>query len=1289
MNWLSRALRWAPWVAVTVMVLAIVVWLAGPFLVSSIGASQLSKKLGRPVTMGKVRIEPWDIAVSIDDLQIGRAAGDAAPDPQLRIGHLRLNLDIRSLALGAPVIESLDVVDPALHLARTGRGRFDVDDVLERLAAVDPEERPDDGPPRLALFNLKLRGGSLDLDDRPVGRKHTVRDLEMALPFLSTLPADVDVTVQPRLAFTLDGTRLDSGAEARPFAIERSSTLKLDIGDVDLAQWSAYWPASWPVRVQRGVVSANVQVEFLRAPKGATHLGLRGTLRGRDLSLEDASGAGLLAWRAAEVVMADVRPLEQTIGLGRVRIDGPVVSVARDAAQRINWQQLGGHAAPAPSPQAPATPDPASAAASDAPASAPAGGRTPRGWTFALDRLDVNEGTIRWADAATRPAAAIDLQQLTIEADRMRWPLSAAVPWKLSARMESAGQAAGQLSLGGEIDPHAVKADIRIERLALAMLEPYLSRTLAARLEGQLDAQATWEMSDPLGTPAQTLRVASVVVDGARLAGGGSSRIPLPSLARLEIADADVDWAERKISVARVTADEPAVWLARDAQGRFSFAQWLAASGRPGQGQGQGTDGREPPLRVRVGEVALRDARIRWRDEAAPLAAGRSAQFGIDALNVTAREITWPAAAPMPLELALRVRGLADFMRDDRETGRSPARASKARDPRRDERAPGRIEWNGTLALQPLAVRGRLVADRLPLPVVEPYIHASVPIDLVRGEAGFRGTVDLQQPASGLQARVDGDALLTDLRIDSRATETLSGGEQLLAWQALKVPGIRWQWRDGAPMSLQTGESVLTDLYASLVVTEQGRLNLADVRARDEPVPAQDAASAANETRAPPPPDAVVLGPAASGSAPAAAASGALADAAAREQPSVQLALGGLQLVNGKVDFADHFVKPNYSAALTELNGRIGTFRSGSGDMAPIELRGRAAGTAQLEVRGAVNPAAKPLALDIQARASDLELAPLSPYAGKYVGYAIERGKLTMDVRYTIRPDGQLTAANQIVLNQLTFGEKVDSPNATSLPVKLAVALLKDSNGVIDLDLPISGSLNDPQFSFGGLIVKVLVNLLVKAVTAPFSLLTGGAAEGGSVEFVPGTAVLPPTAAQSIERIGQALKDRPSLQLTIAGAADPVSEREAIQQALLDQRIEAEVRKERVRAGRPVAEPASVPGAAPPAIGAEDRARALKEIYDDTKLPNKPRNLLGFAKSIPPAEMETLLRQAQLVSNDTARDLALKRGIAVREALLALAVPGDRIFLAAPRVRGSGEDDAKWAPRVELTLAPR
>jgi hypothetical protein len=331
------------------------------------------------------------------------------------------------------------------------------------------------------------------------------------------------------------------------------------------------------------------------------------------------------------------------------------------------------------------------------------------------------------------------------------------------------------------------------------------------------------------------------------------------------------------------------------------------------------------------------------------------------------------------------------------------------------------------------------------------------------------------------------------------------------------------------------------------------------------------------------------------------------------------------------VFFSDRFIKPNYSANLSELTGQLSGFSSVPAgavpDMADLSLRGKAEGTADLEITGKLNPLAQPLALDIRGRMRDLELPPLSPYSIKYAGHGIQRGKLSMDVNYVVRPDGQLTASNRLVLNQLSFGDKVDGAPA-SLPVKLAVALLADRNGVIDVDLPISGSLNDPQFRLAPLIFRVIVNLVVKAVTAPFSLLAGALGGGGdelsTVAFAPGSAMLGADARAGLDKVARALTDRPALRMTVVGTASLDAEREALKREKLADLLRAEKRRA-----------AGLAATAAVTLAPEEEPALLAAVYRRADIA-KPRNLIGLAKDLPPAEMRSLLLAHITVDENTA-----------------------------------------------------
>lgn len=513
------------------------------------------------------------------------------------------------------------------------------------------------------------------------------------------------------------------------------------------------------------------------------------------------------------------------------------------------------------------------------------------------------------------------------------------------------------------------------------------------------------------------------------------------------------------------------------------------------------------------------------------------------------------------------------------------------------------------------------------------------------------------------------------------------------------------------PAKIDVAETVLADFFARLIVMPDGRINLQDLLKASSAVAGTATATAtatntfATNTIAA---RAQKQGATASKStinAPQTLAAGPQATPTASASAAI-INFGPVSLVNGRVAFSDRFVKPNYSANLSDLTGKLSAFSSvpsgATPTLADLELRGRAEGTASLEILGKLNPLATPLALDITGKVRDLELPPLSPYSVKYAGFGITRGKLSVDVSYLVQPNGQLTAKNKLVLNQLSFGDKVEGSTA-SLPVKLAVALLSDRNGVIDLDFPISGSLNDQQFSIGPIIIKIIVNVIVKAITAPFSLLAaasgGGGEELSTVAFASGSAVLEASAKAGLDKVAKALIDRPSLRLSVVGTSNLEAEAAGYQRARLDELVRSEKRPSAVKDG--ASSEVADGGEATAAITVipPEYPTLLKEVYKRADIA-KPRSVIGLAKDLPVDEMEKLLLADVKVNDDAMQALALQRGVAVKEHLAFKELPLDRLFLGASNV-GKAEDktdvktdekadekaNGKWTPRAELKIA--
>ena len=1257
MPWLRRL----AWLLVALLMLLLLAWWGVPSLVKSQLPPRLSQMLGRPVSLGDAHFHPLQLRLQLNDLAIGAAAG-TQPEPLLKVAQVLVNVDASSLRHWAPVIESMTIDGLTLRLARTGDGRYDIDDILARLAAAPAPKDPSE-PTRFALHNLALRDAHLRLDDQPAGVVHAVEALTITLPFLSNLPSHVEVHTEPRLAFTLHGTRFDSGSQALPFAQTRSARLTLAFQDFKLQPLLPYLPASLPVKLLGGQLSSDLSLNFSAPPQGLPTAVLQGKLALRQVALADPTGAPLLNWQDLGIELLDVQPLKRQVGLGQLRIAGARLQLNRNRQGQINLLRVATAASAPAKPAAPAS-GPTSAAASP----------TANIWRLSLAGVDLQDAQVHWHDDHLRAGATFNATQIGMKVGAATWPLLAPVTVSAQTRLTTGageGREIGQFKMDGQVSERQAQLALQLTGLELAALSPYMQQALQPRLSGRLQTKARLTWADQ---PASlSVLVEDATVQDLQLRDGlARNAAVLASMQRLQLADTRLDLNAQRVDVAQLRISQPLLHLARDAQGQLNVAQWVPAQ-QAARGSGTvppappGGAGPKPgnPWQVSLRSLAISGGRLSWRDDMVPAhTGGGPMKIAVDGLKVQLQQLTWPpqrgANPPQPrLQLSASIGAPGS--------------------PNAQPAAQGAVDWTGRFGLAPLRAEGRLKLQRWPLHLLAPYAGAALPVQLVHADANLDSQLRAVESPSGWQVATEGDLQLNDLMVHSRpATADGSGattaGNELLSWQTLSLQGLQVGLNPAAKPRVDIREVSLTDFYSRLVITEQGRFNLQDVAAADAaPSRLPEGVSAPQPPPAP--------GPAASA-----------ASAPAADFP-IDLAVGGTVLRNGRVDFTDRFVRPNYSARLTELNGQISALRSGTRDMATITLKGRAADTALVDISGQLNPTAQPLALDIRAKATDLELAPLSPYAGKYAGYAIERGKLSMDVAYKIDDSGRLDAKNQVILNQLTFGERVESPSATQLPVLLAVALLKDRHGVIDINLPVSGTLDDPQFSVGGIIWKVIVNLLGKALTAPFSLLSGGGSDDLSlVEFRPGTAQFTEVGRQSLAKVAKALVDRPSLIMTVTGSADTASERDDVRRTQLEGRLAAERRRAQVRATPATPAVPAAPGGTPepqPAMSVEERTRLLKVLYQQASIPDKPRNAIGLVRDLPAAEMEALLLRHTLVTDDTARELALQRGLAVRDALIATGLPSERLFLAAPKLRVSGEADAAWTPRVQLSLSAR
>ena len=546
----------------------------------------------------------------------------------------------------------------------------------------------------------------------------------------------------------------------------------------------------------------------------------------------------------------------------------------------------------------------------------------------------------------------------------------------------------------------------------------------------------------------------------------------------------------------------------------------------------------------------------------------------------------------------------------------------------------GGVKANGTLTWNPLTADLAVRLEAVDIVSLQGWAGDKLNAVLTGGDVSFDGTIGIHgEPA---KIALNGQGALANF-----ALLDAGNSQDLLRWKKLEIGGVDFV---NEPLQIKIKTIGLQDYFARLTILPDGSLNLQQIVRRE----------------------------------PAGAAGAGAGGSPVHREKALPVFIDKIVLRHGGINFRDRFIKPNYRANLTGLSGQIGPLHPGK--PGTIDIVGALDKTAPLQIKGDIDPFATDLWLDIAVKVKGIDLPPLSPYSAKYAGYAIEKGKLSADVYYRVEK-GTLNADNKIFLDQFTLGDAVASEASTSLPLDLAIALLKNRRGEIDIHLPLQGALDDPQFNLGDIVFTAFVNLISKAVTSPFTLLGSvleHAEELSEITFIPGFSNIEAESAGRLQMLAGVLDDRPALKLEIVGHYDPNLDRDGLKLALLQNKVKAQ--KLATDAEQ------SIAGGALEdiALSRQEYDKYLKIAYQKETF-DKPRNAIGLAKSLPGEEMERLMLAHIEVGENDLQVLAENRAIAARNWLIEHGeIPGERIFVVG--VHESGEAEQKAGSRVEFLL---
>lgn len=1071
--------RFAKWFQIIFVVLLVAYGVTGffvvPDLINKKAQEFVAEKFQRKLSFQKVSFNPFTLTADFEGMQLsdhGSENGFASFD------HLTVDLSAETYFRLAPVVEKLTLTNPKVHLARLEDNRYNIDDFVA--FAMEPKE--DDSPARFSVNNIQIKNGLIEFDDMPKHKRHFVDELNLTIPFISSLPSQVNIFVDLALSAKVNNEKIEISGKTRPFFRERDGTVNLKLDGIDLVSYISYLPFKPGFKLKDGKLSTDLDIGFIKPEDGNMGLFIEGTVDLAALQVADLNGTDVLKLPELDVKIDKSDILSGNIAVNLVELKYPVVSLDRNKKGQWNVERMfiteNGNGKPK----------------KEVGQTVASGQSTP--FNLTLNKLVVTEGQLQLRDQTHVVPANFSVKNFGLIVDK----LAVDIP----------------------------KKDMTVEKIVSA-------NTDVKFVHGKLVITDT----DARKTAKRTMD------DAAEKTGFNYS------IARFELDD----WS-------------------------LYFENRIAGK----------------PLVTRVTK-----------------------------LDVSADNISSKLNEPVAITVAANV----------------------------NEK--GRLDIRGTVEPMPLKADLDLDIKNVDIRAVQPYIEEYVNLSLRQANLSLAGKLKIAEVRNrGLQGQFTGNAGISRLVTVDQVTR-----QPFVNWGDLSLKGVRVNL---SPLSVVVDQVTLNNLMARVILSSKGRLNLQDIL-RSETGGQKSLTQNEEKDNA--------KTPAAGTTVMEKPAESSQADTVKADKKNYSIQIRKWLIRNGKIRFSDNFIQPRYTANLVNLRGSINNLSTDAAKQATVDVKGRVNG-APLTIAGQLNPLSDTLSLDIKANVKGMELAQFSAYSGKYIGYGIEKGKLSFDVHYKVQ-DNQLTADNSLVLDQLTLGDEVESADAVHLPVRLALALLKDRNGVIDINLPVGGSLNDPEFSVGGIVFKMFVNLLTKAVTAPFKLLgalVGNDAELSFVAFEPGSHAITASEQKKLEALAKALDNRPALTLEITGKYDPV----------VDSKLTI-MKKLREMKAKDLGKKA---GDGKIVITDKEYPDLLKRLYSDEDF-NKPKNWIGFSKSVPVPEMEKLLSQHFSGKTDDLILLANQRARGVKEWLVTNGkIPEERLFLLASKARKTEGGDS--GNRVDFSL---
>ncbi len=1152
-----------------------------PGIVRDAAISAIETATSRKAQLAGVSLNPLNLSAEFKGFRLSEPGNSTT---FASFSSARISVSPASLFRKALIVSELEIRAPYLRLVRSQENRYNFSDLLEQKSPKQKNSKPF----LFSLNNIEIKNGSADFMDNAIdsATRHTVRDFDLAVPFVSNIPYLSNHYVSPRLSAVVNGTPLLVSGSLKPMTRAVEATARLAVKGLNLPYYLGYLPREMPLRITSGSVTTDLNLAYRVSAAERPDLTIDGRLSLDRLEMKEKGGRPLLALERGEIAINRSQLFSKLFDISRLSLKRPELYLERDADGGINLQRV--------RPQREThTPQPES----------PATNLKPR---LTIAAVQIENGQLHFRDQLAANGTFIsDIENLNLDLLSFSTEPNRQATWRTYLRTRHGETLQGNGDL--MVEPLSVTARLSLTGIRPEVYHPYLAEYLTSPVAGKIDVSATlYYRPSPAG-----ISISDFILTGRGIMAKFTTTDSV-TLQNLVISGGKLDLATRQANLERIEIKGGSVRLTKEPDGGLSAARLIRTQlPAPSTPNPSSTP---PPFSYRIDSASVDGMDATFTDQSVkgddkPLLTLRRAQISLSG-------ISGPKAAPVRFTFS--------------------ANYGKA----------GKLKSSGIVTPAPFGLKGKIDVNRIPLRDFEAYLPENLNLYVADGTVDTHATLNLASTAQGMTGSFSGD-----LGIRSFYCMDTVEFEDLLKWESLQMDGISGRI---SPFALTVKQVALNGMYAKIVINKDGSINLQQLKTEDTAPPQHK-----------PAPTAPVSPPVSE-------------SATARKDIRIET----ITIQAGTLGFEDRHLPVEFVSTFYNLGGKVAGISTDETHAADVDLRGNLENHSPLRITGTLNPLWSDPLVDLKISFTDIDLSPFTPYSGTYLGYTVDKGKLFLDLKYRIEKKA-LISENRIFIDQFTLGESVKSDKATSLPVGLAIALLKDRKGEIHLDLPVSGRTDDPKFSVWSVVMEMLKNLLVKAATSPFALLSsliGGGDDFSAIAFSPGSARIDPPEQAKLAKLSAALLDRPALKVDISGYVDRELDSEGFRTEQLARKMKTEkfLALSKARQNQPGQTPDSID------LLPEEHARYLAAVYAKEKFP-KPRNALGFIKELPETEMRKLILANTASGELQMQTLARERETAVRDFLLQQGkVPGERLFLKSGNVFKTSGKDGVGNSRVEF-----